>query len=67
MARFRCLLCDVISNRETNHLCARECRASGGQQHYDFCNSCRAACLNELESQMAESRVREQRDDRTTP
>jgi len=66
MARFRCLLCDVISDQKANHLCARECRSSAGQ-HFDFCNSCRAACLRELESQPAEPRVRERRDDRTTP
>jgi hypothetical protein len=65
MFRFRCLLCDDISDRKANHLCARECRSSG--HHFDFCDSCRAACLRELESQMAERRVREQRDDRTTP
>jgi hypothetical protein len=66
MARFRCLLCDVISDRKANHLCARECRASASL-HVDFCDSCRAACLRELESQMSDSRVRERRDDRRTP
>jgi hypothetical protein len=66
MARFRCLLCDVVSDRKANHLCARECRNSAGQ-HVDFCDRCRAACLRELESQMSDSRVRERRDDRRTP
>ncbi|HXD18675.1 MAG TPA: hypothetical protein VN654_16795 [Vicinamibacterales bacterium] len=66
MARFRCLLCDVISDRKTNHLCARECRASAGL-HVDFCNDCRAACLRDLESQMSDPGVRERRDDWRTP
>ncbi len=66
MPRFRCLLCDAAFNRETGHLCARECRPSAGQ-HFDFCKSCRIACLRALAAQMAESRVRERRDDRTNP
>ena len=65
MPRFRCLLCGAPSEREATHLCARECRQSG--QHVDFCKGCRAVCLKTLETQMAESRVRERRDDRPKP
>ena len=65
MARFRCLLCDTLFDRDGNHLCARECRPSG--QHVDFCKRCKIACLKTLEAQMAESRVRERRDDRIKP
>ena len=66
MARFRCLLCNVMSDRKATHLCARECHSPAGQ-HVDFCNNCRAACLWELELQLADPRARERRDDRTTP
>jgi hypothetical protein len=66
MARFRCLLCDATFDREGNHLCARECLPSAGQ-HADFCKRCKSACLKALEAQMAESRVRERRDDRIKP
>jgi len=66
MPRLRCLLCDATFDRETNHLCARECLPSAGH-HFDFCKSCRIACLKALASQMAESRVRERRDDRPKP
>jgi hypothetical protein len=67
MATLQCLLCDTRFDRPANHFCAQECRPSAGR-HVDFCRHCRTACLKalspDLEPEIAESPVREGRDNR---
>ncbi len=63
MATLQCLLCETRFDRPANHFCARECRPGAGR-HVDFCRNCRVACLKTLESEIAESPVLDENEDR---